>query len=230
MPLTPSSAVRQDDGAGKNIKTGTDGGGDHIQFVALSDDTGAHTGISGAPLAVTGPTSGTAPISKLMDETDTLISGANPLDVTLGASGSTVDLAASAGVKLKDDGGTDISSANPLDVAVADAIPATTYVTGAALENEAVAKATAGTLREVSVVLDNAASARWFMLFDANVALVGGETPIFRAPLAAGPSLVSFSPERGISFSTGLVVATSSTIDTFTDPGDTVAAFRVDMD
>lgn len=42
MSLTESSAVRTDDSSGKNIKTFTDAGSDHIQGIALCDDLGDH--------------------------------------------------------------------------------------------------------------------------------------------------------------------------------------------
>lgn len=55
MPLTVSEAIREDDistGTTKNIKTGTDAGGRHIQFMAVADDDGNQVGFTGAPLVV----------------------------------------------------------------------------------------------------------------------------------------------------------------------------------
>jgi hypothetical protein len=57
MALSISEAIREDDissGITKNIKTGTDGGSRHIQFMALADENGDHFGITGAPAIVQG--------------------------------------------------------------------------------------------------------------------------------------------------------------------------------
>lgn len=56
MALTPSNAKRADDSSGKDIKTGTDSGGDHIQYITQVDDSGDQASIVGNPSIVQGDT------------------------------------------------------------------------------------------------------------------------------------------------------------------------------
>lgn len=126
-------------------------------------------------------------------------------------------------------------TANPLEVqasaglAVTEAVPASSY-NSATAENFAQVSNGAATLREITAVLDTGASARWLHLFDSTTALAGGETPVMRLPLPAGPSAVAYAPAKGRAFATGIQAATSSTFATYTDPGDTVAVFHADYD
>jgi hypothetical protein len=96
-----------------------------------------------------------------------------------------------------------------------------------ALENEVQVKASAGTLWELTVTADSAASQRYVHVFDQVGALAGGETPVARFLLPAGGQ-VTYTPVGGLALSTGLVVATSTTLATYTSPGDTVVALQVD--
>ena len=53
MALIKSSAKREDDSTGKDIKTFLDAEGNHIQAIALTDESGIQTGIPGNSLNVT---------------------------------------------------------------------------------------------------------------------------------------------------------------------------------
>lgn len=107
--------------------------------------------------------------------------------------------------------------------------PASRYVTGGALENTAQVKGSAGTLKEITVTMDAAASARYLHIFDSIAALAGGETPVARFLIPAG-GMISYTPPGGLALATGILVATSSTLATYTSPGDTLAAFQADYD
>lgn len=106
--------------------------------------------------------------------------------------------------------------------------PTSRYVSGA-LEDTSVVKASAGVLKEITVVLDAAASARFLHIFNQAGALGGGETPVMRLLVPAG-GMSSYTPPGGLVMSTGLVVGVSSTLATYTASGDNLAAFHVDYD
>lgn len=162
MALTDDFVTRTDDTGGKEIRTYTEPGGEHIQAVGLADENGDQLGINARPVKNREPE------------------------------------------------------------------PSLRYNTGGALENEAQAKGAPGVLRQVHVVLDIGASVRFLHLFNLVGAAAG--TPIKRFPIPAGASSITYTPLGGLTFSAGLVVATSSTLAAFTDPSDTVAAFHVEMD
>lgn len=112
-----------------------------------------------------------------------------------------------------------------LDVAAAE--PATRYLS-AAVERQAQAKATAGVVREVTVI-SNSASDRYLMLVNKATAVIAGDAPFYRAFVPAGAQ-VSVTFPGGHTFSTALRVALSSTALTWTDPAADEALFYVEMD
>lgn len=83
MALSISEAIREDDidtGTTKNIKTGTDAGGRHIQFMAISDTDGNHTapgsyyntgGTAEASAVVSGSATRVKSITMMLDPTIT---------------------------------------------------------------------------------------------------------------------------------------------------------------
>lgn len=105
--------------------------------------------------------------------------------------------------------------------------PATRYIS-ASLARQAQAKASAGVVREVTVI-NTSGSARYLMLFDRTSALTGGEAPFYRQIVPAGGQTTKWF-EGGRTFATGLCVALSSTIATWTDPAADEGFFYVEMD
>jgi len=77
MALSESSATRRDDTSGKSIKTFVDSDGDHIQAIAVVDDSGDQAGISGNAIHVQG-TELTA-IQAAVEIIDNFISGSRGL-------------------------------------------------------------------------------------------------------------------------------------------------------
>lgn len=145
-------------------------------------------------------------------------------------------------IKVFDDGGGNLSQgmaivddtgghagvlANP--IRAEPSRPTSRYVTAGALENTAIVKASAGVLKEIIVVMDPSASARFLHIFNQAGALSGSEVPIARLLIPAG-GMASYTPPGGLVHSTGIVIATSSTLAVYTSPGDTLAAFSVDYD
>lgn len=117
--------------------------------------------------------------------------------------------------------------ATSVALGVEQAEPATRYVSST-LERSAQAKASAGVVREVQVI-STSASERYLHLINAIGALSGGETPLYRMIVPAGGAIAVTFP-GGYSFATGVVVALSSTLATYTDPGADEAFFYVEMD
>lgn len=110
-----------------------------------------------------------------------------------------------------------------LDVEAAE--PATRYLS-AARERQATAKASGGIAREVSV---HSNAAAWLHVFDRATPATAGSAPIYRHVVPAGAQLtVSFTGGR--TFATGLVVALSSSAETWADPGADEGLFYVEMD
>jgi len=107
--------------------------------------------------------------------------------------------------------------------------PTTRYDTGA-LESQAVAKGSAGVVREVTCALDaSVVVVRYLHLFDQIAVLTGGEVPIMRAVIPPG-GLVNIQFSGGRTVSTGLVVGISTSLITYTAPGGNEGAFHVEMD
>lgn len=117
--------------------------------------------------------------------------------------------------------------AAPAALAVAQAEPATRYVS-AAVERAAQPKAAPGVVREVQVI-SSAAVVRYLLLFNKTTALAGGDVPFYRLEVPSGGQVgVAFT--GGYTFSVGLRVALSSTALTYTDPGADEGLFYVEMD
>lgn len=117
--------------------------------------------------------------------------------------------------------------ASSVALETAPAEPATRYLSSV-LERSAQAKAAAGVVREVHVI-STSVSERYLHLINKNGALVNGDAPFYRMRVPAGGALaVAF--EGGHTFATGLRVALSSTLATYTDPAADEAFFYVEMD
>jgi len=123
-----------------------------------------------------------------------------------------------------------VNSSGQLVVSTDAVAGATDGGSGSSLVNEVQVKTGSGVLHEMLINLDSGASARWALLFDRTDALSGGEEPLKRIALSAGPGGFIYTPQGGLDFTNGLRVATSSTLATFTNPGDTVAAFDWNVD
>lgn len=159
MALTPSNCIRENDSSGSEIKTGTDSGGEHIQYITQVDDDGDQAAIVGNPAIVEG---------------DTL---------------SWADTDGTADTNL-------------------------------------VVKSSAGKLFEVRA-LNTSSSARYLHIFNATSAPSGSDVPAHRVLVPAlGEASESFGI-NGRAFSTGIVVAFSTTIDDYTAPGSNEAYFHV---
>ena len=100
----------------------------------------------------------------------------------------------------------------------------------AALEDSAVVKAAGGTLYRLNII-NTEAAVRYIMLFDATSLPANATAPLYRFTVASSGSLdIDLSSLRlgnegstGLSFSTGIVVANSTTAATLTvSTGDDV--------
>jgi hypothetical protein len=134
MALTPGVAVRTNDSSGLNIKTFIDGGGDHVQGVALVDEDGDHLQIE-------------------------------------------------------------------------------SWYDSSAAEEVRVVKGASGRLHRV-LVHSISASTAYIQLFDHASTPTG--TPLFKYPIAAGATIEIDLGLMGRKFSNGIVIAPSSTRDTYT--------------
>jgi hypothetical protein len=105
------------------------------------------------------------------------------------------------------------------------------YADSIVLENTNQAKASAGVLREATVVIDSAIdSVTPYYLHVYNLVGAPAGSPVLRAFIPPGGQ-VTFTPPSGRrTFSTGILVAVSSTLLTFTSPGSARAVFHVGMD
>jgi hypothetical protein len=86
-----------------------------------------------------------------------------------------------------------------------------------------------GSCNLIGFVAENtSASTRWIQVFDGYVQPSGGAVPLLSLKLA-GLSQESFSDpaDRGLRLSTGMVIATSTTGPTYTDPSETKSFFTV---
>ncbi len=117
--------------------------------------------------------------------------------------------------------------ASSISLDAAPAEPAARYVSSA-LERSAQAHSGAGVVREVQVI-STSASLRYVHLINKDGAPSPGDQPCYRQLLPAGGA-VSITFPGGHSFATGLRVAISASLLTWSDPGADEALFFVEMD
>ena len=118
-----------------------------------------------------------------------------------------------------------LTSPNPLPVTFSAGTVNKTSTGGTAVASEVIVGAGA-TLKELRVLLDpSVAAVRYLMLFDA-VALPGpGSLPVWRGLVPPAGEMSESWPD-GLVFSTGIVAAISSSIDTLTIVGSGEAFFQ----
>lgn len=103
------------------------------------------------------------------------------------------------------------------------------HIDSTALSKNLVVKATPGFLTDVRMLVTTGIAApRWLMIFDAVAAPANGATPVWRdvMPNPGGAAAeVSDSFIQALTFSTGIVVAISTTEVTYTAPANSEALF-----
>ena len=130
-----------------------------------------------------------------------------------------------AAVELRNSGGTELATnAAPLKTI---APPTTNQYDSSAVETNALAKSGAGVLREIIAILDPVeTTVQYLHLFDSIGAPSGAPARRILVPPAG---IFVYTPPGGWAFTTGLRVAFSSTLATYT-ASTTGGVFHVDMD
>jgi len=129
---------------------------------------------------------------------------------------------------LADEDGDQIGTNDvPLPIAATVATAASWYVTAGSRETQAEVKGSAGSVIEMSVI-NSSSSTLYAMLFDDTGTAANSDVPIVRQEVpATGQSVRVFGSEDPRDFSTGIIVALSTTDDTLTLPGAHYGTFEV---
>ena len=215
MATTKSKVKRIDDPSGDDFLTYDISTGEKAQGVVIVDANGAHAGIVGTPIVVSGTVivDDSTPIDVAVTGLVT-VDDSTPIDVAVTG---TVTVDDSTPIDVAVTGTVTVDDSTP--IAVAPSIPVgVDYSSGGTAVDAAVISATPAVLRELRCIMDPATtSSRYLMLFDAAaLPITPGTAPLWRMLVpAGGEASESFNP--GFDFPTnGIVAALSSTATTLT--------------